>query len=213
MSCSRPPPGAASAASIGLASGSIPQSLPWLAPPLTPKLPAALEPPMKVLFCHPSGLMYTEVFLRLEPLGLELAAAAARGSGHDVRVLDLQVSTARDFHRVLASWRPDAIGFGANYLANLPEVIDLAKEARRLLPGAFVFAGGHSASFTAAELLAHGQGAIDAVVRGEAEAAVGALLAAAPDRAALLRVPGVVMSDGAGPPPELVPDLDALVPA
>ena len=33
---------------------------------------------MKVLAVHPSGLMYTEVFLRLEPLGLELAAQALR---------------------------------------------------------------------------------------------------------------------------------------
>jgi hypothetical protein len=29
----------------------------------------AEEASMKVLFCHPSGLMYTEIFLRLEPLG------------------------------------------------------------------------------------------------------------------------------------------------
>ena len=43
-------------------------------------------PVVKVLFCHPSGLMYTEIFLRLEPLGLELAArrrAARRAPGAD----------------------------------------------------------------------------------------------------------------------------------
>ncbi len=41
---------------------------------------------MRVLCCHPSGLMYTAIYLRLEPLGLELGAAAARAAGHRVKV-------------------------------------------------------------------------------------------------------------------------------
>jgi hopanoid C-3 methylase len=86
---------------------------------------------VKVLFCHPSGLMYTEIFLRLEPLGLELAAAAARRAGHEARILDLQVFTHADYFALLAEWRPDAVAFGVNYLANIPEVIDLAKATRR----------------------------------------------------------------------------------
>ena len=56
---------------------------------------------MKVLCCHPSGLMYTEIYLRLEPLGVELVAAAARAAGHDVRILDLQVFTHRDYFKLL----------------------------------------------------------------------------------------------------------------
>src|SRR6478736_2959589 len=121
---------------------------------------------MRVLFCHPSGLLYTEVYLRLEPLGLELAAAAARRAGHDVRVLDMQVFGHDDYLRLLDEWRPDAVGFGVNYLANIPEVIDLAVETKRRLPGVFFFVGGHSASFTAAEMVEHGAGAIDCVVKG-----------------------------------------------
>ncbi len=35
-----------------------------------------------MLLCHPSGLVYTEIFLRLEPLGLELVAEATRRAGH-----------------------------------------------------------------------------------------------------------------------------------
>jgi hypothetical protein len=34
---------------------------------------------MKLLAVHPSCLMYSKIYLRLEPLGLELVAAAARG--------------------------------------------------------------------------------------------------------------------------------------
>ena len=46
---------------------------------------------MRTLLVHPSGLMYSEIFLRLEPLGLERVAGAARAAGHQVRLLDLQV--------------------------------------------------------------------------------------------------------------------------
>jgi hopanoid C-3 methylase len=37
--------------------------------------------------------MYSEIYLRLEPLGLERVAAAVRAAGHDVRLLDLQIFT------------------------------------------------------------------------------------------------------------------------
>jgi hypothetical protein len=43
---------------------------------------------MRVLFVRPSGLTYSEIYLRLEPLGLELVAVA-RQAGHEVRLLDL----------------------------------------------------------------------------------------------------------------------------
>ena len=46
---------------------------------------------MKILLVHPSALLYAEVYLRLEPLGLECVAAAVRAAGHEVRLLDLQV--------------------------------------------------------------------------------------------------------------------------
>jgi magnesium-protoporphyrin IX monomethyl ester (oxidative) cyclase len=43
---------------------------------------------MRLLLVHPSALMYSEIFLKLEPLGLERVAAAARDAGPDVRVAD-----------------------------------------------------------------------------------------------------------------------------
>lgn len=168
---------------------------------------------MRLLCCHPSGLLYTEIYLRLEPLGLELVAAAARAAGHEVRILDLQVAPAAAYHALLAAWRPQAIGFSLNYLANLPEVVDLAKAAKAALPGCLVFVGGHSASFTAWELLEHAGGAIDAVVRGEGEAAVAGLLAAARERGALQALPGILTPAGAGPPPPRLSSLDGLIPA
>jgi hopanoid C-3 methylase HpnR len=169
---------------------------------------------MKVLFCHPSGLMYTEIFLRLEPLGVELCAEAARQAGHQVRVLDLQAASQDDYRRTIDTWRPDAICFGLNYLANIPEVVDLARETRRRLPHVLFVVGGHSASFTAKEILEHAGGAIDCVVRGEGEEITPRLLDAAQhDRSALHTLPGVVTVDGEGPPPEQVQDLNRLMPA
>src|ERR1700733_2181100 len=116
---------------------------------------------MKILAVHPSSLMYSKIYLRLEPLGIELIAAAARRAGHDVQLLDLQAEPAASYRRQLDDWRPDAIAISCNYLANVPEVIDLAKEAAAVLPKTFVFVGGHSASFIPREILDHAEGAID----------------------------------------------------
>jgi hopanoid C-3 methylase len=52
---------------------------------------------IRVLLVHPSTLMYSEIFLRLEPLGLERVAAALLADGHDVRLVDLQVSSQSEF--------------------------------------------------------------------------------------------------------------------
>jgi hopanoid C-3 methylase len=76
---------------------------------------------LRVLFVHPSPLMYSEIFLRLEPLGLERVAGSARQAGHEVRVLDLQVFSPEDLERALGEFQPEAVGFGLNYLANIPE--------------------------------------------------------------------------------------------
>ncbi|SAK54275.1 radical SAM domain-containing protein [Caballeronia temeraria] len=168
---------------------------------------------MKVLAVHPSGLMYTRVFLRLEPLGLETVAAAMRHAGHDVRLIDLQVESHRDLHRLVRRWRPDALCFSGNYLANIPEIIDLAKAVKTLLPHCFVFIGGHSASFTASDMLRHAEGAIDCVLKGEGEASVNELLHAVDEKSDLRVVPGAVTSDGSGPPPRFVESLDEMLPA
>jgi hopanoid C-3 methylase HpnR len=167
---------------------------------------------MKLLAVHPSGLMYTKIYLRLEPLGLELVAAAARAAGHQVRLIDLQVETHRDYFRLLKQWRPDAVCFAGNYLANVPEIIDLAKATKAADPGCFVFAGGHSVSFTAEAVLAHGEGAIDCVLKGEGEAAVTLLLERLAD-GDLTAVPGAVTPEGEGPPPIFARTLDRPAPA
>ena len=88
---------------------------------------------MRLLGIHPGPLLYTKVFLRLEPLGLELVAAAARCAGHTVRLIDLQVEDHRAYFRLLHVWRPDVVAFSCNYLANVPEIVDLAKATKGAL--------------------------------------------------------------------------------
>jgi hopanoid C-3 methylase len=167
---------------------------------------------MRVLLVHPSALMYSEIFLRLEPLGLERVATATLADGHEVRLIDLQVYARADLERQVAEFQPQAIGFSINYLANVPEVVDLAKWIKTVLPDTVIFAGGHSVSFVAEQVIAHADGAIDVVLKGEGETGAPALLAAIPDKA-LAEVPGAVTQQGAGRPPLMLHSLDDHLPA
>src|SRR5262249_19262491 len=156
---------------------------------------------MKFLAVHPSCLMYSKIYLRLEPLGLELVAAAAQNAGHSVPVIDLQCESHRDFFRSIQRWRPDVIAFCGNYLANVPEIIDLARGTRDLLPDAFICVGGHSVSFIPNELLQHADGALDCVLTGEGETAIAGLLTAiSQNRHDLKQGPGCLTLGHRGPP-------------
>jgi hopanoid C-3 methylase len=168
---------------------------------------------MRVLLVHPSALMYSEIFLRLEPLGLERVASALIDSGHDVRLVDLQVYRQSELRRVVADFQPEAVGFSLNYLGNVPEVVDLAKWVKTAVPTSLVFVGGHSVSFVASQVLEHGEGAIDVVLRGEGEASAPALLEAWPDHAAESVAGAVTLAGGEGKPPMMVHSLDDHLPA
>src|SRR2546425_11643037 len=133
---------------------------------------------MRVLLVHPSPLMYSEVYLKLEPLGLERVAQALRAAGHDVRLLDLQIFGHRDYVRELDTFRPRAVGFSLNYLANVPEVLDLAVATRSRRPDTFIFAGGHSGSFITGGLPEHAGRALGRPGRGQGEITAPRLLAA-----------------------------------
>ena len=150
---------------------------------------------MRVLLVHPSPLLFSEIYLRLEPLGLERVAAAVEAAGHEVRLLDLQVFRPPRYRELLESWRPEAIGFSLNYLANVPEVVELARTAKAMLPGCRVMVGGHSASFVARDLLEHAGGAIDCTVRGEGEGIAPRVLESFAGGAPLESLPGVVTPD------------------
>jgi hopanoid C-3 methylase HpnR len=169
---------------------------------------------MNILLVHPGPLMYTKIYLRLEPLGLELVASAAQALGHRVTLLDLQVESHGAYMRLLHEQHPDVVGFSCNYLANVPEIVDLAKLTKQLLPNCRIFIGGHSVSFVAQAVLTHAEGAIDCVLKGEGETAVGPLLAALScGHRNLHLVPGSVTAAGEGPPVGMLEHLDDHRPA
>jgi hopanoid C-3 methylase HpnR len=168
---------------------------------------------MRVLAAHPGPLMYTRVFLRLEPIGLELVAASALRAGHEVRLIDLQVERHHDYFILVERWRPDVVAFSCNYLANVPEIVDLAKATKRHWPEIVFVVGGHSVSFIARAILEHADGAIDCVLKGEGEAAMPALLDALAAGRDASGVPGAVTVAGEGAPPCFVESLDELRPA
>src|SRR5262249_48188052 len=112
-----------------------------------------------------------------------------------------------------ARWQPQVVAFSCNYLANVPEIVDLAKATKAVLPTSFITVGGHSASFTAHAIIEHGEGAIDCVLKGEGEVGIVKLLETVKDRSAVPQVPGAVTADGDGPAPGFVHSLDDLRPA
>ncbi|MEA2627330.1 MAG: hopanoid methylase [Candidatus Binatota bacterium] len=167
---------------------------------------------MNVLLIHPSPLMHSEIYLRLEPLGIERVAQAIRAAGHEVHLVDLQIFRPGDALAAVDEMAPDAVGFSLNYLPNTPEVIDLALEVKRRRPHALVFVGGHSASFVSEEILEHAGGAIDCILRGEGEASAPLLLEAW-GSAPLESVPGAITASGSGPPPPMLASIDDFPPA
>ena len=122
---------------------------------------------MRLLGVFPGVLHYSKFFLRLEPIGLELVAQAARQAGHAVQLIDLQVEDHRAYFRTLESWRPDVIAFSCNYLPHVPEIVDLAKATKTRFPEMFICVGGHSASFIAGAIIEHGAGTVDCVLRAK----------------------------------------------
>lgn len=168
---------------------------------------------MKLLAVHPSALMYTRVFLRLEPLGLELVAGAARLAGHDVRIIDLQVETHEDFWKIMDDFQPDAVCYSGNYLANVPEILDLCHAVHYRNPSTVQIIGGHSVSFIAKDVLDLAEGTVTCILKGEGDATIGPLLDAMRDGQDLLEVPGVVTLKGEGPAPIFVKSLDDVRPA
>ena len=170
---------------------------------------------MKLLAVHPSGLMYTKVFLRLEPLGLEIVAGAARAAGPR-RPADRSPGRGprrllHDLVRALAPRR-------RRLLVQLPRqraggrrprqgdegaaarLLRLRRRPQRLLHGA-----GHSRARRGRDRLR--------AARAKARPWSPTLLEAVEhDRGAVSTVPGAVTAEGEGPPPRFVESLDDAAP-
>ena len=142
---------------------------------------------------------------RFPPLGPAYVAAAARGAGHKVRLLDCTFLSRERALRLALAAQADVVGIHA--MATMRD--DASWFARRLRDRcSLLVAGGPLPTCEPASFL----GDFDAVVRGEAEATFVELLAAHAAGAPLEHVPGVVTAAGAGPDRPPAPALDSLPP-
>lgn len=144
----------------------------------------------------------------VEPLGLEMVAAALEGE-HEVRLVDLLPGV--NLEKAAARFRPQACGISCSFTVDVGETLRAARLLRDMFPDLFVFVGGHHASLNPADFAVPW---VDAVVVGEGEATVPELLRAREQGKDLFSVAGLVVNcngeqraTGLRP---LVPDLDLL---
>ena len=117
------------------------------------------------------------------------------------------VHARRLLPRCSTDWRPDAVAFGVNYLANIPEVIDLAKAdapaAARARSSSWAATAPRSRRARSSSTPpARSTASSRARARRSSPRAAGG--GARRSRRACTRCPGVVTRAGEGPPPELV---------
>ncbi|MDE3130961.1 MAG: cobalamin-dependent protein, partial [Acidobacteriota bacterium] len=157
---------------------------------------------MRILFINPPAGSLTIGLRRLakmEPLALEILAAAL--PGHDVRILDMDLH--RDLARTLRQFRPDVVGASAQIVQTYSARAAL-RLAKQVDPSVLTLVGGHHASLCPDDFRAE---YIDAAVIGEGVAPLreiveslerGAIAAGASRAAALEHVPGLALPrDGA----------------
>jgi radical SAM superfamily enzyme YgiQ (UPF0313 family) len=120
-----------------------------------------------------------------EPLALETLAAAA--SGHEVRILDLLVE--QSLRETLESFRPDVVGTGG-CTADVPAMLRLLTESKRLLPGCFTVVGGHHATAAPRDL---DRQDVDAIVLGPGELTFTKLVRTLERRGNLAQVAGLAL--------------------
>jgi len=130
------------------------------------------------------------------PMGLFAIGDALERAGHEVRIVHVEIERARDpaFRLSTLVNRDGArlVGLAVHWAHQSLATIEVAAEVKRGAPGAFVVAGGLTASTYPSEVLACAPG-FDAVIRGEGEGPIvslaRALEAEAPD---LASVPNLV---------------------
>jgi radical SAM superfamily enzyme YgiQ (UPF0313 family) len=171
---------------------------------------------MRVLLVNP-GYRRNRVEAVLPPLGLAFLAAAVRGRGDEVRILDLNLDgvSGEALTRMLHQFQPHLVGITAMTLS-YNRALALAVEVGKVRPGTGVVMGGVQATINPEQPLKDGP--VDWVVYGEGEATLVELLEHLSGGRALATIPGLAWRDGhrvavnpARPP---LGDLDSLpVPA
>jgi anaerobic magnesium-protoporphyrin IX monomethyl ester cyclase len=147
------------------------------------------------------------------PYGLFALGAQALRAGHQVKVINLSAFAWRRVEEVIRALDADLYGMSC-WTANRRGVALVAREIKRVKPGAHVVVGGPHATPLAREMLAH-YPAIDTVCVGESEATFLELVDRLSKKQPTQGLPGTVYRDAAGavvvgPERPAIEDLDSL---
>lgn len=109
-------------------------------------------------------VLFVEKQIDYEPLGLLYLSSVLRGAGHEVR---LAIASDEDPVAVAHAWQPDVLGYSV-YTGSQIYYRDLNLRIREVVEAVSVFGGPHPTYFP--EFI--GEPGVDAVCRGEGEAAM-----------------------------------------
>ena len=139
---------------------------------------------MRILLVYPfMPDIYHRLGFILPPLGLGYLAAVAGGMGHEVTILDLNVTSGRGLEGLS---RYDLVGVTMD-TSRFHRAVEVAAEAMKA--GARVVLGGPHATFVADALLS--DGVCHDVIRGEGEESFSELLSALDRNDEVVGIPGV----------------------
>ncbi len=128
------------------------------------------NPIKRILFIEPkSG--YSTGFndtVRVETLGPEYLAEAANGVGIESKLLDLRTNRGQAWglDGAMSEVDPQVVAIKCGYTTDVPEVIKLAKQIKKMDPKMPVIVGGHHASLSPSDLFSP---YIDGIITGQAE--------------------------------------------
>ncbi len=135
-----------------------------------------------------------------EPLALEMLAGAL--PDHDVRIIDLRCG--ENLVEAVKKFQPDLVGI----TALTPEVyaaLEVAKQVKEISSDIFTVVGGHHASLLPEDFFTPH---VDAIVRGDGEPAMAALVEALAHGGDLAELGSVMLRQSSGafrPPPRMMP--------
>lgn len=161
---------------------------------------------MRVLLCYPfKNNTYYKVGFILPPLGLGYMASHLRQMGHEVEIVDFNVSQKS------VDWKAyDIVGISADTPRYL-SALELAREVKR--SGIKVIMGGQHVTFMDEEPLR--EGLADYIIRGEGEETISELLSAIESKKSVDDIEGIsFISDGevVRTPDRRPPDFSSLLP-
>ncbi len=124
-------------------------------------------------------------FINLPPMGLLGLADFLRQHGHSANVIHLgverYVSSGIDFAEIVSHYRPALIGLDLHWHFQAYDVIEVARQIKRMHPEIGILLGGFTASAFAEEILREFD-CVDFIIRGDAEEPIASLAANYPSQ-------------------------------